>query len=330
MTFADFHENSLIVPVITWLLYALDARKFGLALIFALIALATKEDEAIFIAVLAIAAIFYFRRNQDRRGVLTAVVVFACAVVIFAGYFLIVRTWAGANEPWHPLVMYSPAQPESRSLFQALTDRLGYLFLAFVPLLFMPFRSPFLWLAVLPFAEVLLSRAPVTYTMGQHYAAVWIPYVLVAFTLAACGLYQRNAISARRSLLGCTIVALLIFAIANPLHPRYFLRWPQARDAQLDSFIATLPTNAEIGTQEEAYTHMGFFPRATLGIEQYPDFALFDWSYPDSNWVLRDGPRMRNAFRSGRYRLARAENGIELYQRIGPKPAGIPRRSPAW
>ncbi len=114
------------------------------------------------------------------------------------------------------------------------------------------------------------------------------------------------------------------------MHPRYFLRWPQARDAQLDAFIATLPRTIEVGTQEEAYTHMGFFPRATLGVEQYPDYALFDWQYPQSNWVIRDGPRIRAQSAEGRYHLVRANDGIELYARIGAKPKSIARRSPAW
>ena len=330
VTFADFHENSLVVPTIAWLLYALDARKFSLAFVFALIALATKEDEAIFIAALVIAAIFYFRARNDRDGVRWLAVILACAIVTFAGYFTIVRPLAGAREAWHPLVMYSPAQPETRTAFQQLGDRAGYLLLTFAPLLFLPFLSRLVWLAVLPFAEVLLSRAPVTYTMGQHYAAVWIPYVLTAFTLGAGILWVRNDKLARKMLWGCLAIALVIFAIANPLHPRYFLRWPQARDAQLDRFIASLPRNIEVGTQEEAYTHMGFFPKATLGIEQYPDFALFDWQYPDSNWVLRDGPRIQAERRAGKYRLLRAQNGIELYERVGPKPPNIPRRSPAW
>ncbi len=192
ITFADFHENSLVVPAVTWLLYALDARKFGLALLFAVLALAIKEDQAVFIGLLAIAALWYFAARGERRGVSAALVMLGCAVIVFAGYFLVVRPLAGAHEPWHPLVMYSPVQPQTPSLIQGIADRAGYLVLAFLPLLFLPFLSRALVLAIAPFAEVLLSRAPVTYTMGQHYAAVWIPYVLVAFTLGACRVYQRG------------------------------------------------------------------------------------------------------------------------------------------
>jgi uncharacterized membrane protein len=331
VTFADFHENSLVVPAIAWLLYALDARKFPLALGFALLALSIKEDEAIFVASIAVAAAIFFARRGERGGVRYALAILFGAVIVFAGYFTIVRPLAGAHGAWHPTVLYTRTAPEApTSPARGIADRLGYLLLAFAPLAFLPFLSRLLVLAILPFAEVLLSRAPVTYTMGQHYAAVWIPYVLAAFTLSACELYRRDARAARRALAACYAIALIIFAVANPLHPRYFLRWPQVRDAQLDAFLDTLPRNAEIGTQEEAYTHMGFFPRATLGIERFPQYALFDWQYPDSNWIVRDGPRIRSERVRGRYRLVRAQDGIELYERVGPRPRGVPAMSPAW
>src|SRR5215471_3442011 len=39
VTFADFHENGLAPAAIAWLLWAVDARRFGLAAIFAGLAL---------------------------------------------------------------------------------------------------------------------------------------------------------------------------------------------------------------------------------------------------------------------------------------------------
>lgn len=331
VTFADFHENSFVVPAIAWLLYALDARKFPLALGFALVALSIKEDEALFVASIALAAGIYFGRRGERNAIPYTVAMLACAVIVFAGYFSIVRPLAGGHGAWHPTVLYTHTQPAAQiSLLRGLGDRLGYLILAFAPLAFLPFGSRVLLLAILPLVEVLLSRAPVTYTMGQHYAAVWIPYVLVAFTLAACKLYKRDSRQARWALVACYTIALVIFATANPLHPRYFLRWPQARDARLDAFISTLPRDIEVGTQEEAYTHMGFFPNATLGVERYPRYALFDWQYPDSNWIIRDGPLIRRESARGRYRLIRSQDGIELHERVGSRPRDIPATSPAW
>ncbi|PZR57979.1 MAG: hypothetical protein DLM50_04485 [Candidatus Meridianibacter frigidus] len=331
LTFTDFHENGLAAGEVVWLLYALDARKFALASLCAIAALATKEDEAIFICITAAAALFFFRERNEMRGVAWSLAIIVCCLAVLAGYFLVVGPLAGGSGAWHPLVFYTHTAVAAHvSPLRAVTDRAGYLVLAFAPLAFLPFRSRLLLLALFPFAEVLLSRAPVTYTMGQHYAAVWIPYVMVAFVLGACSLTRDRPNTARTALVVAYGLAALTFIVANPLHPRYFLRLPQPRDAQLDAFIARLPATAEIGTQEEAYTHMGFFPHATLGMETYPRFALFDWSYPDSNWLIRDGPKIKAAAKRGKYRLVRSEANITLYERNGAKPANTPTVSPAW
>jgi uncharacterized membrane protein len=331
VTFTDFHENSLVPVVTVWLLSALDARKFRTAFVLALTALCIKEDQAVFLAFLGCAAYVYYARKADGTGKRWAALITASAAAVFVGFFAVVRPLAGAHGAWHPSVFYTQTKSTAvASLLRNVTDRLGYLFLAFAPLAFLPLRSRVVILALPAFAEVLLSRAPVTYTMGQHYAAVWIPYVLVAFVLAACDLQRSNPRAARTALRAAYAVAAIICLIANPLHPKYFLRVPQQADAQLDAFIATLPAGIDLGTQEEAYTHMGFYPRATLGMEEYPQFALFDWNYPDSNWVLRDGPQIKREVMRGGYRIVRSENGIVLYERVGAKPPNALTSSPAW
>ncbi|MDQ6929329.1 MAG: DUF2079 domain-containing protein [Candidatus Eremiobacteraeota bacterium] len=330
VTFTDFHENGLVAATIVWLLYALDARKYRRAAVFAFVALCIKEDQALFLAILCVAAFLYFRRTAEPAGARWSLWTGAFSLLTFAAYFAVVREYAGAIGTWHPVVFYTVTQPAAVvTPLRGLTDRLGYVFLAFAPLVFVPFRLRILLLAVAPFAEVLLSRAPVTYTMGQHYAAVWIPYVLVAFVLGACDLQNRKPLRARAAMRAAFTICAVILLVANPLHPKYFLRIPQSKDRQLDAFIATLPAKIDVGTQEEAYTHMGFYPNATLGMERFPQYALFDWNYPDSNWVIRDGAKMRAALAAGRYKIARSNDGIVLYERVGPKPAR-PAYGPVW
>ena len=330
VTFTDFHENGLVAATIVWLLYALDARNYRLASLFALVALCIKEDQGLFLAVACVAAYRYFRHSGEPGGARWALWTGVFSIAIVVAYFTIVRPHAGAAGAWHPTVFYTVTQPAAVvSPLRGLADRLGYVLLAFAPLAFVPFRSRVLLLAAAPFAEVLLSRAPVTYTMGQHYAAVWIPYVLVAFVLGACDLQNRNPAQARRTLRAAFAICAVILLIANPLHPRYFLRVPQNRDRQLDAFIGTLPKSIDVGTQEEAFTHMGFYRNATLGMERFPQYALFDWNYPDSNWVIRDGTKMRAALAAGRYKVARSSDGIVLYERVGPPPARAPS-GPVW
>jgi len=319
VTFTEFHENGLVPAATLWLLYALDARKWSVAFALAALTLGIKEDQSVIVAWLGFCAFLAARRANDASGARAALALSALALATIPLYFFLIRPLAGAQGAWHPLVFLHAVDPGARVGFgRGMTDRLGYLALAFAPLLFLPLRSPAVLLALPGFAETLVSRAPVTYTMGQHYAAVWIPYVLLAFAFAVCDLARAETRRAARALAACAALCAVNYAVANPLHPHYFLRSYEPRDARLDAFLATLPPQLEVGTQEEAYTHLGFDRNATLGIECLPRYALFDFDFPDSNWVVRDGPLLRALVAQGRYRLERRDGGIELYRRRGP------------
>jgi hypothetical protein len=319
VTFTEFHENGLVPAATLWLLYALDARRWRLATALACITLGIKEDQSFIVAWLGAVAFVSARRRDDRAGARTALVVVALALATIPFYFAVVRPLAGARGAWHPLVfLHATDSAGDISFARALTDRLGYVALALTPLLFLPLRSP-LWVLAIPgFAETLVSHAPVTYTMGQHYAAVWIPYVLAAFGAALCDIARTRAAFAGRLCTACACLCALEYVVADPLHPRYFLGPYRARDARLDRFLTTLPPQLDVGTQEELYTHLGFDPRATLGIECLPRFALFDFDYPASNWIVRDGPLLRALVARGTYRPVRSDGKIRLFERTGP------------
>ena len=69
--------------------------------------------------------------------------------------------------------------------------RLTYVLEAFLPLAFVPLRSRLPCLAVPGFAIVLLANSGLVWRMGKHYAALWIPWLLIAFGAGvatyACG-----------------------------------------------------------------------------------------------------------------------------------------------
>ncbi|MBD5657467.1 MAG: DUF2079 domain-containing protein [Candidatus Eremiobacteraeota bacterium] len=319
VTFTEFHENGLVPAATLWFLCALDARKWRAALALTFVTVGLKEDQSVIIAWLGTFAFIRARRTSDRDGERMALALIAIALAAIPLYFGLVRPLAGARGPWHPLVFLHVADPTADIGFtRAILDRLGYVALAFAPLLLLPFRSHLLILAVPGFAETLVSRAPVTYTMGQHYAAVWIPYVLLAFADATCAIAANRPHRTQRLLIACAALCATMYLIANPLHPKYFLRAYQPRDAHLDHFLTTLPPQLDVGTQEEIYTHLGFDRRATLGIECLPAYALFDFDYPDSNWVIRDGPLLKTLVTQHRYELMRADGAIKLFARIGP------------
>jgi hypothetical protein len=87
--------------------------------------------------------------------------------------------------------------------------------------------------------------------------------------------------------------------------------------------LASLPRNASIATQEEAYTHLALEdPNATLLPEQSGTtidacYVLIDRDYPDSPRLQEYGAAFQHLVDARAYVLVRKTGGIELYSRSG-------------
>jgi len=307
--FADFHENAFVPATTMWLLWAIDNRRWPFAYAFLALALAIKEDQALILGFGALVALVVFFRRDDRAGVAFAMTALCASVLVFVGYFACIRPLTDLARPWQPTRFFAWTPADLVNPAAMLSDRLGYVALALVPLAFIPLRSPLIVLALPGFAECVLSREHATYTMGQHYAAVWIPYVLAAFVAAAAKLRSPAPIRF------CMLLCVLNYVVANPLHPGDFLAIPGARDARLDAFLARLPADMSVGTQEEAYTHLGFDPNAQIGLAGEPDYVLVDRDFPRSIQLVAMEPELAREIAAGTYTLEERDGGIELYRR---------------
>lgn len=313
--FNDFHENGLAPAAIAWLLWAFDGGYVARTLIFALCALAVKEDQAVFIAIASIAGAIAYRRDPVRLRLCAAVGILAAAV--FALYFAVIQPHATANAQWAPTRFYAWTPEDWKALVPAgILQRLGFLLLAFLPLLFIPLRTPAILISIAPLGEVLASRMSTTYTMGSHYAGAWAGWVLYAFAVA---LNPRS----RRALYWCIALCAIEFAIANPLHPGFFLHTRAERDVRLDRFLSSLPPGISIATQEEAYTHVAAIdPRATL-LPETPDrpvtacYILTDSAYPGSPRLQEAQPLVQQLAQSGQYTVVKRDGPITLYKKSG-------------
>jgi uncharacterized membrane protein len=321
VTFTDFHEDGLAPAAVAWLLWAIDARRFAIASLLLLVVLCIKEDQAPAMAFLGIAGLAYFGSSHDelgmtKRGFVFSAFAIVAAVTVFVGYFLLIRPMTGAHGAWIPEHFYAwgagaPGIPVARQI----VGRLTYLLEAFAPLAFIPFRSRVLLLALPGFAEVLASREPLTYTMGQHYAAVWIPYVLAAFVVAGARLLHANSPSGRTWVRASAALCILVSIFFSPLHLGHFLGRPNARDAQIRAAIAQLPRDASIGTYDEIYAHLGLFPRASVGVKTHPQYVLFDTHYASVYWDGTVLPQLKQAREAGLYRLEWQSDGVVLLRR---------------
>jgi len=315
LAFVDFHENAFAPAAIAWLLWAFDAGYLGVAAIAAAVALSIKEDQALFLAIAGVLGTIAYRGKKQWFAAAVTCVSIAVAI----GFFFIIQPHAIAgNTHWQPTRFYNWTSDDIHTLFfNGIAERVGFLLLAFAPLAFAPFGSRWFLLALAPLAEVLFSSMSTTYTMGTHYAGAWAGYVLVAFAMSIRDCLSFSKV--RRAFTWSIIFAGIIFAVANPLHPRLNLRPIQPRDVALDTFLAQIPPNEEVATQEEAYTHLALTdPNATV----FPElataplstcYALVDEDFPDSPRLQEYGPALAVYEQNGILRVAKNLDAIVLY-----------------
>jgi uncharacterized membrane protein len=316
VTFTDFHEVAFVPAAIIALLWAIDARRFAWAALFAAIALASKEDQATALAFVGIVGAIYFARRQEQPATMFCVGMTLASIVVFVTYFTLVRSLAGAPGGWVPQHFYAWSEyVQALPLNVQIAGRLTYLLEAFVPLAFLPLRSRTIVLAVPGFAEVLASREPLTYTMGQHYAAVWIPYVLVAFVIAGGRVFSRSQRGGERWAWSAAALCAIVSIAFSPLHIGHFVRIPNARDAEMRAALGALPAQAEVGTYDELYSHLGFDPNARIGVRAIPTYVVYDDRYASTHWDSVILPAVRRATRQGVYAVASERDGIVVLRR---------------
>lgn len=314
LTFTDFHENGFVPAIIAWLLWAVDVRRFGWAALFAALALCVKEDEALFLAVLGGAYALYGIVRKDPQAVRFGAAVSAAGCVVFAGYFLFVRHWAGATAPWTPLTYYGQGSATDVGGVAGVWHRVSFLLEALVPLLFIPLRSWVFLLALPGLLEAVASRWSITYTMGQHYPGTWIGYVLVAFAIGTAAISARNAERARRLAWTCVVVCSLILVFASPTHWAHFLGKPDAHVRALDRAVSRVPPQASVCAVDEVYVHLSLDPAAQVGYGGPCDYMIVDQAYDSPTWRNTYRSQLADHLRSSDYELIGDDDGVRVYR----------------
>jgi uncharacterized membrane protein len=253
--------------------------------------------------------------RADRALILAGLGSAALGIVSNAIYALVVLPRVG---PWPPSHFYDypfahgPAALLLAPLLHPLAffaaivtvGRLTYVLEALVPLALVPLRSRLAWLAVPGFAIVLLANSGLVWRMGMHYAALWIPWLLIAFA----GGIATLRVPRRWTTIAFVLSAVVLVAF-SPLHPLHYLKpsYHDLRDAR--AALATIPANASVATHDEWYTATAArHPRAmVLGTGPAPydaDYVVFAEDYPNDDFQHRVLPQLRVKLASGQYRQA--------------------------
>ncbi len=314
----DFHEMAFVPLLSATLVYALDRRRWWLAIVAATLLLCTKEDQFFILAFngLVFAAISRGDVRARRTGLLIAGGAFAMALIYFGAVrpSLNPHLAYGALEFFH----WSTQQPYDQGvLFDVLLSRLRYIFIMLLPLAFLPCRSRYGWFLVPGFVEILASNKTVTLAPGAHYTALLTGYALAAFVDGAYLLHAKSSRIAAGMIFAAAAASVCIQIFASPMEYWYYLyRRPEAHDALLTQTLARLPPGADVGAEDEIFAHLGLDRNASVNFNDQQWF-VYDRTHYSQRWQSIDEPAVRNAIALRRYVAVSDRDGIVVLKRVG-------------
>jgi uncharacterized membrane protein len=340
VAFGEFHEIAFYPPLVFGLLWALDRGAWAWAAGCGALLLLVREEVlivmAVFGAALAVAALRPQRtppggllRCQPRapRAAFAAGVLLCAASLGTLGfYFEVLLPRLGGWRATHfyeypfahgPLALVAAAAFHPLAVLGALATlgRLTYLLEAFVPLLFLPLRSAWTAIAVPGLLVDLMSSDPIAWRMGDHYAATWAPWLLVA---TAAVLVRGDALAlGRRRALGAVFATCGAFFVAfDPLHPIHYLQDPYPDQADARLAFGAVPRDASVVTHDEWFAHFaGSYPRANH-VWMDPSYAVYADDFRSGNFQHRILPMLRREVAAGAYRPIARYGRVVVYRRV--------------
>ncbi len=338
--FDEFHELGLFTPLVLALVLCADRRWWIGFAICAVAAIGLREDAAltlVFFGVVLVA--IALRRRRVGVGLLDgfapaprelaiagASLAFAAAAALGTYYAVITPRFGGwvpshfyvysfANGPL-ALVLSPFTHPPAFARAIFTFGRLTYVLEAFVPLAFLPLRSWWLLLALPGGAIVLLANSGYVWRMGDHYAALWIGWLLVA-TVMGVGSLERSA-NARVAAgwTGAAAALCGVFLIAfDPLHPLHYLHSYYHDLADARRAIACVPKNASLATYDEWFSAVAAQrPRATIDRASGVEYLVYADDFPGAAFQTQLRPAVAAEVARGTYRLVCRFGQVVTYE----------------
>ena len=339
VAFDEFHEIAFYPALVFALLWAIDAGRFAWACVVAALILLVREEALIVVAVfgivLAVATLraprahprglLFLEPYDRRRSFALGASLAVAAPIVFATYFYLVAPALGGWTASHfydypfahgPRALVAAFATHPLEVVRALVTpgRATYLLEAFAPLLFFALPSRWMFVVVPGLAVVVLSSDASAWRMGNHYAGLWAPWLLVATVdtfvrIARARTDPRRSRRLERYLVASCAIVLVAF---DPLHPGHYLRAPYADLADARRAFATVPLDASVFTHDEWFAHVaGMRPQAEH-VWNEPDYVVLADDFPHA---VTFAPFMRLQVARGCYAVERRLRSVVVYRR---------------
>ncbi len=343
--FDEFHELGLFTPLVLALFAFADRGRWTSFAICAAVALGLREDAALTLGFFGIALLAIGSRPiGGANGLLDGGVrapgtlrVAGAALTLAAAaslvvYYAIVAPRLGGWRPSHFYVYPFASGPAAlivaplthplefaRSIFTF--GRLTYVLEALVPLAFLPLRSRWSLVALPGAAVVLLANSGYVWRMGDHYAALWIPWLLVATVAGVTKIQRRAGARVASRWIAAAAVLCAIFLIAfDPMHPLHYLH-PYYHDlANARRALDCVPKDAPLATYDEWFSAVAAQrPNATIDRTSGLQYLVYATDFTTNSDQARLAPAVAAAVARGEYRVVCRFGNVEAYEATGAR-----------
>jgi uncharacterized membrane protein len=339
--FDEFHELGFLPPLVLALAVTADRGRWWWFAFCALFGIGLREDVALELAIFGLVLIAIgMRRPREGHGLLdgapreprrlaaAGAALAACAAASLAIYFGVILPHVGWWKPQHfydytfakgPLALLTAAFEHPLEVASATmtTGRFTYALEAVLPLALLPACSAWMLLAIPGALIVLLANSADVWRMGTHYAALWIPWLLIASVGAVAAIERRSGESTGRRWTSIAIAACIATLVAfNPMHPLHYLRpaYPDLADAR--RALACVPNDAAVSTHDEWFSAIAArYPNATADRISGMRYLVYASDYPNAFYQERVRPRVDEAVKDGRYRAVCRFDNVTAYER---------------
>lgn len=343
--FDEFHELGLFTPLVLGLLVAADRSRWLWFAACAIVAVGLREDASLTLVVFGLVLVVIgLRPSTQGRGLLdrrplepVAVAVagagLACgAAAALAVYFIVLTLRFGGWGPSHfyvyafadgPLALALSPLTHPREFASAIltVGRLTYVLEALVPLAFLPLLSWWAALALPGAAVVLLANSGYVWRMGDHYAALWIPWLLVATVMGVVAKARKTSVRVATTWTTVCAALCVVFLIAfDPMHPLHYLH-PYYHDlADARRALDCVPKTASLATYDEWFSAVAAQrPRATIDRTSGVEYLVYADDFPSKEYQVHMRPAIAAEVARGEYRAVCRFGNVTAYRATGER-----------
>jgi uncharacterized membrane protein len=327
--FDEFHELGLLTPLVLGLVLAADRRHWIWFAACGLVAIGLREDAALTLVFFGIALLVMGLRARARAATVAGGSLALAAICSLGVYYGVITPRLGGWVPSHfyvypfasgPAALVVAPVTHPAQFFPAIftVGRLTYVLEALVPLAFLPLRSWWSLLALPGGGIVLLANSGYVWRMGDHYAALWIPWLLVGTVAAVAAIAKRRSAPVARRWTATAGVLCALFLIAfNPLHPLHYLH-PYYYDlSAARRAIECVPKDASMATYDEWFSAVAAQrPRATIDRAGGVEYLVYARDFSSDPNQARLWPQIQAEVARGSYRIACRYDDVVTYESV--------------